>query len=168
MHKLFTLAFVISIVSATQKTLIPGNFLAGRTKISSSMVQLSQTASDLSQDINELTELLNQVLSQINSETNATGENYLTLDSQVTNLKERVSQLESDYEDLESRTTAVEGEYVTVEQVLDYIKLNGLSLGERWFLNEEMIDDSEALVFRDTLTEGDYRYSMYPGKKVDL
>ncbi len=49
-------------------------------------------------------------------------------------------------------------------QVLNYIRNNGLRLGNRWIIRQE----SSFLVFRDLLSGGDKRYAMAANRYVDL
>ena len=53
-------------------------------------------------------------------------------------------------------------------QVLNYIRYNGLRLGNRWIIREEGTNSYEALVFRDLNSGGDKRYAMYANRYVDL
>jgi len=83
------------------------------TKTSSSMVQLSQVTSDLSQDINRLAIKPSFVPNKFWNHWN--WENYLTLDSQVTNLKETVSLLEW-LRRLGFKDIPVEGQYAWLHE----------------------------------------------------
>ncbi|CDW90555.1 UNKNOWN [Stylonychia lemnae] len=51
-------------------------------------------------------------------------------------------------------------------RILTYIRNNGLYLGSRWVIRQE--NPSQALVFRDLQSGGDYRYAMFTKKYVDL
>ncbi|CDW74762.1 UNKNOWN [Stylonychia lemnae] len=54
------------------------------------------------------------------------------------------------------------------QRVLNYIRYNGLYLGNRWVIREEGTGSYEALVFRDYRSGGDKRYAMFKNLYVDL
>ena len=56
---------------------------------------------------------------------------------------------------------------VSLYEILEYIRDNGVSLGNRWLIREEGTRSCEALVFRDAVTESDTRY-LCAGKHVKL
>lgn len=63
------------------------------------------------------------------------------------------------------------GNGVTLEEVLEHIKKNGINLGNRWRIAEEGTGSYEALVFRDltsTNSGTDRRYAMFKERYVDL
>ncbi len=63
------------------------------------------------------------------------------------------------------------GHGVTLEEVLEHIKKNGIHLGNRWRIAEEGTGSYEALVFRDLTTTNagtDRRYAMFKERYVDL
>eukprot|EP00347_Sterkiella_histriomuscorum_P008997 403342924 len=51
-----------------------------------------------------------------------------------------------------------------LQRILQYIKANGLYIGNWWLIREE----GQVLVFRDYRAQRDSRYAMYRGKYVDL
>ena len=53
-------------------------------------------------------------------------------------------------------------------RILNYIRYNGLQLGNRWVIREEGTGSLEALVFRDMRSAGDKRYAMFRNRYVDL
>eukprot|EP00347_Sterkiella_histriomuscorum_P004887 403358708 len=53
-------------------------------------------------------------------------------------------------------------------RILNYIRYNGLYLGNRWVIREEGTGSYEALVFRDYRSSGDKRYAMFRNLYVDL
>ena len=53
-------------------------------------------------------------------------------------------------------------------RLLNYIRYNGLYLGNRWLIREEGTGSYEALVFRDMRSAGDRRYAMFQNRYVDL
>ena len=57
------------------------------------------------------------------------------------------------------------------DNTLDYIRLNGLYIGNRWLIREEGLNSYQTLVFRDiesAMAGEDMRYAMFGGKYVDL